>query len=89
MRVQQQTSLEAYNAFKDKIPTDHEAILTALEFNPNQTYMEIAKLCRFQNPNKVSRRIPELIRLDKIEKSGERICSIGKRSCSTYAILKQ
>jgi len=90
MTTQPQTSLEAYTLMQPKIPKDHESILAVLSVNSDLTYKEIGKLLRWTafDPNKVSRRLPELVRLGKIEKSGERICTIAKSRCSTYR-LKQ
>jgi len=82
----QQTSLLAYELMQPKIPTDQNSILSVLEFNSNLTYHEIAALLRFRNPNKVSRRIPELIRLNKVEISGTKICPIAKSVCSMYKL---
>jgi hypothetical protein len=84
--TQQQTSLEAYKLMQSKIPNDHEAILAVLEINSDLTYCEIAKLLRWLNPNKVSRRMPELIRLEKVESSGTKICPIAKSRCTTYKL---
>jgi len=91
MTTTQKTSLEAYELFKPKIPNDHEAILAVLSVNSDLTYKEIGKLLRWTqfDPNKVSRRMAELVRADKVEISGTRICSIGKRTCSTYRLAKE
>jgi len=69
-----------------KIPNDHAAILAVLEINNNLTYHEIARLLRWHNPNKVSRRMPELFRLDKVITTGIKICPIAKSKCTTYSL---
>jgi len=85
----QQTSLTAYSLMQPKIPKDQDCIIEVLGFNSNLTYHEIADLLRWRNPNKVSRRIPELIRLNKVEISGTKICPIAKSVCSMYKLKNQ
>ena len=80
------TSLEAYKNMQPKIPTDHQRILNILKSYSDLTYCEIADKLRFSNPNKISRRLPELVRLDKIEITGTKICPIAKSNCTTYKI---
>jgi len=86
MTTQPQTSLLAYDLFKAKIPNDHECILAVLSVNSNLTYCEIAKLLNWHNPNKASRRMKELIQLEKVEKSGTKICPIANSLCTTYKL---
>ena len=45
------------------------------------------KAFSWKNPNKVSRRIPELKRLSKVKLCKSRKCSIAGSNCSTYVLL--
>lgn len=81
-----QTSLDAYRLMQPKIPIDREAILEVLKINDNMTYHEIAKALRWLDPSKASRRMPELVRLNLVEISGEKICTVAKSRCTTYKI---
>lgn len=98
------TSLEAYEAMKPKIPTDHSLILSVLDKKKGLTYKEIGqrvykklllntspneKLKAYAwkyDPNKVSRRLKELVRLKRIKKDGVRKCSLAKSNCTTYIL---
>ena len=84
----QTTSLEAYNKIKPLRNKDYKAILVALKSYPKITYNEIALILQWQNPNKVSRRTSEMIKLNLIDKVGERICTIAKSKCSIYSVKK-
>lgn len=100
--MNQKTSLEACKNMQPKIPSDHELILAVLSYEKDSTYHEIAKAVRLKlyneknifraqawiNPNKVSRRLPELVRLEKIIESEVRECSIVKSKCKTYLLKK-
>ena len=81
----QQTSLTAYEAFKPQIPSDHKQILEVLSFNSDLTYREISAKLRWEHV-KCARRMSELVRLEKVKITGTKICPIGKRSCSIYAL---
>ena len=81
----QTTSLEAYNKIKPLRNKDYKAILTALSYGTEKTYNEIAYVLQWKNPNKVSRRTSEMIKLNLIDKVGERICTIAKSKCSIYS----
>lgn len=97
----QKTSLEAFKNMQPKIPNDHQVILSVLVDGKEKTYNEIAKDIRvkFQlagqtlkanqwiNPNKVSRRLKELVLAKKIEACEPRICAIAKSNCKTYRLL--
>lgn len=94
------TSLEAYKNMKPKIPTDHELILAVLSDEKEMTYNEIAKEVRISlyaqnktlqlqswiNPNKVSRRMKELVNKKKVMVSEPRLCTIVKSRCKTYLL---
>lgn len=85
--MQTQTSLEAYKAMQPKIKTDHDKILSVLKKNEAFTYNEIAWLIGWFNPNKVSRRIPELIRLGKVDKMDKpRVCRRAGSLCNVYVL---
>lgn len=81
-----QTSLDAYRLMQPKMPIDREAILEVLKINDNLTYHEIARILRWNDPSKASRRMPELVRMNLVESSGEKICSVAKSRCTTYKI---
>ena len=81
-----QTSLEAYAEFKPKIQTDHDKILSVLKKDKSLTYNEIAWMIGWFNPNKVSRRMPELIRLGKAKLKEVRKCTRAKSNCSAYVL---
>ena len=96
----QKTSLEAYENMKPKIPNDHLVILSVLDDKKPLTYNEIAKDIRvkyqlqsktiealkWSNPNKVSRRMKELVEAKKVEVCEPRICTIVKSNCKTYRL---
>lgn len=83
----QQTSMLAFQNFTaEKKQKDHNLILESLEFNPDVTYHQIARVLNWSNPNKVSRRMPELVLAGKVEISGKKICPIAKSLCSTYKL---
>jgi len=77
------TSLEAYTNMQPKIKTDQDKILSVLGKEP-LTYNEIAWRLGWFNPNKVSRRLPELLRLNKVRLVGVKKCSKAKSNCSAY-----
>ena len=95
-------SLEAYENMKPKIPTDHELILSVLSDEP-LTYKEIGykvykklllngetRLKAFawkHDPNKVSRRTKELLRMEKIKIKETRKCTIAGSKCYAYIKL--
>lgn len=81
------TSLEAYREMQPKIKTDHDKILSVLKKTEPLTYNEIAWRLGWFNPNKVSRRMPELIRLGKARLKEVRKCSRAKSNCSAYVLL--
>ena len=102
MKQVSETSRQAYKNMQPKIPSDHELILAVLSDEKEMTYNEISKAVRLKlyydkktfeaqawiNPNKVSRRLPELVRLEKIIESEVRECSIAKSKCKTYLLPK-
>ena len=81
------TSLEAYNNMQPKIKTDHQLILSKLCKNKGFTYNEIAQMLGWKNPNKASRRLPELVRLGLVEVKGVRRCMVAESNCRTYVKL--
>ena len=87
MQTQNPNSLEAYKNMQPKIKTDHDKILSVLKKDKPLTYNEIAWQLGWFNPNKVSRRIPELIRQGKVVSKGTRKCTRAKSNCSTYALV--
>ena len=76
------------NAEKTVKPNDKLQILKALsKCSISLTYTEIAFICGWvYNPNKASRRLPELLREGKITKCDNRICTQVNSLCSTYKI---
>ena len=83
----QNTSLQAYKAMQPKIKTDHDRILSVLSLNRGFTYNEIAKLLNWDNPVKVARRLPELVRMNLIAIKEVRKCQIVNNNCSSYIKL--
>ena len=95
----QKTSLDAYENMKPKIPNDQAVILSVLDDKP-LTYNEIAKDIRvkyqlqsksiealkWSNPNKVSRRMKELVMAKKVKVCEPRICTMVKSNCKTYIL---
>lgn len=79
-----QTSLEAYENIKPKIKGDQLQILSVLDPENGLTFREIAKKLHWLEPIKVSRRMSELVRQNKVEIKETRICSISKSRCSSY-----
>lgn len=87
---------------QSKIPTDHELILAVLSEEKDMTYNEISKAIRLSfyankntfdalawtNPNKVSRRMKELLMDKKVILGEVRECSIVKSKCKTYLLTK-
>jgi UDP-N-acetylenolpyruvoylglucosamine reductase len=82
------TSREALLAKQDTKETDYNYILNSLSLSNGKTYLEIAFSLNWSNPNKVSKRMCELVRLKKVIELEPRICSIGKRRCTVYEILQ-
>lgn len=78
------TSILAYENKKPTIKNDHDRILLKLSSNRGYTYNEIAKFLNWSNPNKVSRRLPELLRLKKIQIKEIRKCTIAGSMCKSY-----
>lgn len=83
----QPTSLEAYRNMQPKIKTDHDKILSVLSKTKTLTYNEIAWQLGWFNPNKVSRRIPELIRQGKVRLKEVRKCTRANSNCSAYTLI--
>lgn len=77
------------NVKKDKA-TDQELIVGLLAKNPEKdfTYKEIARgLAWWDDPNRASRRMKELVTLKKIKELDPRMCFIAKSKCTVYQIL--
>jgi DNA-binding Lrp family transcriptional regulator len=70
-----------------KIKTDQDKILSVLKKNEPLTYNEIAWRLGWFNPNKASRRMPELVRLGKALKKGVKRCSRAKSNCTAYILI--
>jgi len=87
MRTLNQNSLDAYRTMQPKKKTDQDKILSVLKRNEALTYNEIAWRLGWFNSNKVSRRIPELVRLGKIRVKEARQCSRAKSKCNAYIKL--
>ena len=85
--MQPQTSLEAYKNMQPKIKTDQDKILSVLSSTNPLTYNEIAHSLGWFNPNKASRRLPELLRLGKVVKSGVKKCTKVNSNYSAYLKL--
>ena len=83
----QTTSLQAFENKKPTIKTDQDKILSVLSKQNPLTYNEIAWRLGWFNPNKASRRLPELLRLHKIAKKGVKMCTRAKSNCSAYILL--
>lgn len=80
-------SLTAFKEVPNFRLSHHDKIEMALKLlKKESTYSEIARAIGWFNPNKVSRRMPELVRLKKAVKCESRICSISKTMCATYKI---
>lgn len=102
MKQVPETSREAYKNMQPKIPSDQELILSVLSYENDMTYNEISKAVRLKlyneektfeaqswvNPNKVSRRMKELLESKKIISGEVRECSIVKSKCKTYLLKK-
>ena len=84
--MQKQTSLEAYLTMQPKIKTDHDKILSVMRKDKPLTYNEIAWQLGWFNPNKVSRRLPELLRQGKVKLKEVRKCSRANSNCSAYIL---
>ena len=81
------TSLEAL-AKKNKA-TDHDLIVSILKKEPEKdfTYKEIARQAGWWNdPNRASRRMAELVRMKKVLISKVRKCFIANSNCTAYKI---
>lgn len=81
------TSLEAL-AKKDKA-TDWELIVSILKKEPEKdfTYKEIARQAGWWNdPNRASRRMVELVRMKRVLISKVRKCFIANSNCTAYKI---
>jgi hypothetical protein len=69
---------------KDRSPTDCDCIMAALKRYNGATYLEIATMLGWANPNKASRRLPEM-RTDRLVVNGEdRACSISGNIMQTW-----
>lgn len=83
MRVSQ-TSKEAYLNKKPTISSDQEKILSKMDENKGFTYNELSDMLGWTNPNKVSRRMSELVRKNKVKIKEVRKCNIAKSNCNSY-----
>lgn len=97
------TSLIAYENKKPTIPNDHELILSVMDNDIALTYKEIGYLVYKKllldsktrlnafawkyDPNKVSRRLKELVLAKKIEIKEQRKCTRAKSMCNSYLLL--
>lgn len=97
------TSREAYENKKPTIQTDQDLILSVLLKDKGKTYHEISlavykklllnintKIDAYAwkyNPNKVSRRLKELISKKRIKVLEERKCTLAKSTCQSYVKL--
>lgn len=94
------TSREAYENKKPTIKNDYDLILAVLSDEKDMTYNEISKAVRLKlynekktiqaqnwvNSNKVSRRMLELINLEKVKYGETRKCTIANSKCKTYLL---
>lgn len=81
------TSLEAHqNAINFKENHYAKIINVLKQFNKGLTYKEIAKYIGWSDPNKVSRRMNELVNKGQVSVSETRKCSIAKSNCQTYLL---
>ena len=81
------TSLMA-NAKKDKA-SDHDVIAGLLAKEPEKdfTYKEIAReVGWWDDPNRASRRMAELVRKARIIENQVRTCFVAKSKCTAYKI---
>lgn len=82
------TSLQANQNASQFKNTHYMNILTVLKFsNTPLTYKEIANRLRWSDPNKVSRRMGELVRLELVKEREPRKCTIAHTNCTTYIAL--
>ena len=85
------TSKDAYTEAirSGTIINDRTKIYNVLKLSDKPlTYAEIASKLHWINPNKVSRRMSELVKLGLIIEEKPRKCSIVKSICTTYLINK-
>lgn len=83
------TSKEAYiEAIKSgTIVNDRTKIYNVLKSSEKAlTYTEIAAKLNWYNPNKVSRRMKELVELGLIVEKPARKCEVVNSNCTTYKI---
>ncbi|MGB0896859.1 MAG: hypothetical protein ACPGRW_06025 [Flavobacteriaceae bacterium] len=97
------TSIQAYKNFMPKIGTDQYHILSVMKKDQDMTYKELGyavykklllsnetRLKAFAwkyDPNKVSRRMKELIDSGKVRLSQSRLCTRAKSNCSAYILI--
>jgi len=87
MKTQPQTSREAHEK-KDKA-SDWDLIVSILKKEPEKdfTYKEIARQAGWWNdPNRASRRMAELVRKKRVLISKVRKCFIANSNCTAYKI---
>lgn len=81
------TSLEA-NRLADEFKNTHGIKILSVLKNSKipLTYKEIANRLNWSDPNRVSRRMSELVGLDLVKEKEARKCTIANRNCTTYII---
>ena len=86
------TSIEArINKIKSgTIMTDQAQIYNLFELFPYRdfTYCEISQSLKWQNPNKASRRLKEMVDLGLIEENEIRMCKVADSRCTAYRLRK-
>jgi DNA-binding Lrp family transcriptional regulator len=85
------TSIEAYREkiLSGTVDNDYSKIWFELNWHDEpMTYLEIAKSIGWSNPNKVSRRLKEMVEKGLIKECEVRVCKIAGSRCLTYMVCK-
>lgn len=84
------TSIESYKELKAQGQdiNDQEKVYLALKIAPDSTDSEICMILGFEDKNKVRPRRKELLDQGYIESTHKRECSITKRLCHVWRIIK-
>ena len=85
----QQTSIQAYSNKLPTIKNDQDRILFKMSKTAGLTYNEIAEKLNWKNPNKVSRRLLELVKKNKIKVIEVRKCNVAGSNCNSYIKISE
>lgn len=80
------TRAAAYYDLRESLGARQQAVLSLVRLHPGHTALELAKLDREVDPNRVRPRLVELRVMGHIEEAGIRRCSVSGQTVMTWRL---